>query len=254
MNLIALSAVIIINYFATTGNINGVTPGNISDANSSMLTPAGFTFSVWSVIYLLLIITQVIQLFKILKQNQLYFSIINRTGIFFILSCLLNIGWIFSWHYGEMLLSAFVMLLLFINLYIIYAILYSEKKLNREAGKMLVPFSIYTAWITVAIVSNFAAIAVHTDMLNELHHQFYIAIIFCILIFIYANYMLLVRKDWIFALTIGWALFGLSASQKLYVEYNSAGYLSLILSLIILLVIAVRYIYKYTSGYSRSLR
>ena len=45
---------IVTNYLANALPLNGRSTGDISDAYPSLFTPAGITFSIWGVIYLLL--------------------------------------------------------------------------------------------------------------------------------------------------------------------------------------------------------
>src|SRR5690625_2717161 len=51
-NGVALITMISINYLATTGTFNDQTVGSVSDQYQSLFTPAGYAFSIWSLIYL----------------------------------------------------------------------------------------------------------------------------------------------------------------------------------------------------------
>ena len=50
--LAATLGVIGFNALASMGYVNGVTPGEISDNYPTSITPAGYAFSIWSLIYL----------------------------------------------------------------------------------------------------------------------------------------------------------------------------------------------------------
>ena len=52
-NIVALIVVLTVNALANILPINGMNTGQISDMYPSLFTPAGFTFSIWSVLYLL---------------------------------------------------------------------------------------------------------------------------------------------------------------------------------------------------------
>ena len=54
-NIVALVAVLVVNWLATSLPINGVTPGEISDSVPSLFTPAGYVFSIWGLIYMWLL-------------------------------------------------------------------------------------------------------------------------------------------------------------------------------------------------------
>ncbi|MDZ7650849.1 MAG: hypothetical protein U5K54_28980 [Cytophagales bacterium] len=67
--------------------------GQISDLYPSLFTPAGFTFSVWSLIYLSLIGFSTTQ---VIVKDKPYFK---ELSLWFILSCISNISWILAWHH-----------------------------------------------------------------------------------------------------------------------------------------------------------
>ncbi|TFG24766.1 MAG: tryptophan-rich sensory protein, partial [Promethearchaeota archaeon] len=74
-NVLALIITLIINGLSGTGIFNGKSVGEISDAYPNLFTPAGLTFSIWSVIYAFLIIFVIYQardVFKTEKQNIPY--------------------------------------------------------------------------------------------------------------------------------------------------------------------------------------
>ncbi|MHC8520420.1 hypothetical protein ACPJHQ_03015 [Rossellomorea sp. H39__3] len=54
LNILAFALVIVMNTLAVTLPLNNQSTGEISDRLDIMLTPAGYVFSIWSLIYLLL--------------------------------------------------------------------------------------------------------------------------------------------------------------------------------------------------------
>ena len=66
---LAFFAVISINYLANALPIGGVTTGQASDALPNLFTPAGITFSIWGIIYLLLLGYTVYQ-FNFLQRKR----------------------------------------------------------------------------------------------------------------------------------------------------------------------------------------
>ena len=53
-NFISVIITIAFTYYTQTGEINGKTIGEMSDKYSNLFTPAGYAFSIWGIIYLLL--------------------------------------------------------------------------------------------------------------------------------------------------------------------------------------------------------
>ncbi|GGG42420.1 tryptophan-rich sensory protein [Bizionia arctica] len=155
-NGIALVSTIIINYLSNTGKINNTTIGEVSNQINSLFTPAGYAFSIWGLIYLLLlgfIVYQGRSLFVKIKSNN---DFILKTGWWFVISCIANSAWVFSWLYGYTGLSCiFIFLLLFALLKIV--INNSMEVWDAPFPIILFvwwPFTIYSGWVTVASIAN----------------------------------------------------------------------------------------------------
>lgn len=117
LNLLLFAGMVVINYLANALPLNNKTTGELSDSFPNLFVPAGITFSIWGVIYLLLFIYCIIQ-FTGLNQ-----TVIANIGWFFGITCILNALWIVFWHYGRLQASLIVMVgllisLIDINLYI----------------------------------------------------------------------------------------------------------------------------------------
>lgn len=148
-------AMITVNALANILPINGVDTGQVSDSYGNLFAPSGFTFSIWGLIYLLLAGYTLYQfgLFRD-KKEKMNSVLIEKVGLYFIITSLANIFWIFSWHYMLMGLTLFFMLVILIFLIKIADLLNKEKLNSKEKNFMLVPFSVYFGWITVATIAN----------------------------------------------------------------------------------------------------
>ena len=133
-NIVALVAVLTVNALANILPINGMNTGQISVLYPSLFTPAGFTFSIWSVIYLLLIVFAIGQ-FKI--KEQPYFK---ELSMWFLLSCFANASWILVWHYLLTTASVAVMLLLLYSLTRIFLLLTANQLSKTEWFVIKLPF------------------------------------------------------------------------------------------------------------------
>ncbi|MFZ9982253.1 MAG: hypothetical protein ACO3FI_09505, partial [Cyclobacteriaceae bacterium] len=145
INVVALAAVIYVNYLANALPINGKTTGALSDQYANLFVPAGLTFAIWGLIYLLLIIFVIIQFLPAFNSSA-------TNGYWFALSCLFNISWIVAWHYEQMILSVLIMLGLLITLTIINLGLTQEKQQFLK-----IVFGVYLGWILIATVANTTA-------------------------------------------------------------------------------------------------
>lgn len=142
-NLIALVLVVVINILATIGVFGGFTTREVSYMYKSMITPADYTFSVWSVIYILLAILVFIQM-----KNE---DVKENMSIWFIVSCVLNIAWIFAWQYRSIALSFGLILALLIDLILLMACMKGSNTISSMA------VGLYTGWINVAMLANLGA-------------------------------------------------------------------------------------------------
>lgn len=155
LNLVALAVVLTVNALANILPINGMNTGEISDLYPSLFTPAGFTFSIWSVIYLLLIGFVAVQ-WKFLSNS--YFT---EFSLWFLLSSLANLSWILTWHYLYIYASVLIMLVLLFSLARIFLLLQSVVMTTlTEKIFIKLPFTFYFSWICVATIANFSALLV----------------------------------------------------------------------------------------------
>jgi len=152
---VAYIAMVIVNFLANSLPINNRSTGTISDAYPNLFAPAGLTFSIWGLIYLLLacyVIYQFISFGK--KGTQKKEGLLKKVNILFIATSIANISWIFAWHYDFIGLSVLIMAVLLILLIKITDILRVEKMESLEKLFISTPFSVYFGWITVAAIAN----------------------------------------------------------------------------------------------------
>ena len=159
-NLIAFIAVIVVNMLAVFLPINGVQPQDISDTYANLFAPAGITFSIWSVIYVLLALFALYQLGVFKGKTGYSLDAVLRIGPFFILSSIANIAWIFAWHYDIIPLSLGLMLVILVTLIVSYLRIRKEPLSAKEKWLVLLPFSVYFGWITIATIANVTVLMV----------------------------------------------------------------------------------------------
>jgi hypothetical protein len=138
------------NYLANALPLNNHTTGELSDAYPNLFVPAGITFSIWGVIYVLLAAYCVIQFLTP------YQSVIKKINILFAVTCILNALWIFCWHFEKVLPSLVVMLGLLITLIVL-----NMKVQKLPFGIIKASFGIYLGWICIATIANVTALLVH---------------------------------------------------------------------------------------------
>ncbi len=163
-NIIAFVATVFVNYLSNTGAINGTTIGEISNSSKNLFTPAGYAFSIWGLIYLMLlgfVIYQSRSLFTKVSDDEF----IIKTGWWFVISCVANMMWITFWLYGYM---EFSVLAIFVLLFSLLKIVMQNRMELWDAPISVIaflwwPFVFYSGWVTVASIANVAAYLTSTE-------------------------------------------------------------------------------------------
>ena len=210
VNLLGFLGTVVVNGLANALPINNKTTGELSDQYPNLFVPAGLTFSIWGLIYILLAILAIYSMIIAIKKDTTG-PFINKIGIFFFLSCIANMGWIFAWHYEIVPLSLVIMILLLGFLLVIYTRLGIGKKGPPKEEQYLVhlPFSIYLGWITVATIANVTALLVDANWGGfGLREQFWAVVVIVVGIAITLS-VLFRRQDIYYCLVVDWALLGI---------------------------------------------
>lgn len=239
LNIIALTAVVIVNALANALPINDMTTGEVAALYPNLFTPAGITFSIWSVIYLALAGYCAFPFLSPAHNRALSISWL------FIATCIFNISWIIAWHYLIIELSLLIMLLLLLTLCFIYYRLHQQPAVSqREKWLLYKPFSIYLAWISVATVANTTALLVHYDFNPPTPENWPIAAVIAILWLVYVinrKYM-----DVAFSLVIIWAFVGIIIRRVSEDPLFSPLVISCVLAVILTAWIAMHYRFRST--------
>lgn len=216
INAIFLVATLIINALGATGFFNGLSQKEISDRYITLITPSPSTFSIWSVIYLLLITSMIVMIVK--KDSPYYQRAIDEISVLFRISCILNIAWIIAFSYLQLELST-VFILGFV---IILSIINLRLKKIQKSKRILLPltFGLYTGWLFIATVVNFSATLVKLEwqgfgMGDELW-----AIITLVIAIILVFFVNTSNKNAVFPLPIAWAYLGINQFLKAPEGFN----------------------------------
>jgi hypothetical protein len=149
LNLLAFIAMLAMNYLANALPINGKTTGQLSDLYPNLFTPAGITFSIWGLIYFLVLVFVMVQL---MTGNQ---KLVASIGWAFVISSVFNALWILAWHYERTGLSVLIMLGLLASLVFI-----NQQLSGMPFSITKLAFGIYLGWICIATIANVTALLV----------------------------------------------------------------------------------------------
>ncbi|NLK72835.1 MAG: tryptophan-rich sensory protein [Clostridiales bacterium] len=151
---VSFVAMIVVNVLANSLPINNITTREVSDLYANLFAPAPLTYAIWGLIYLLLALYTLYQM-GLFHGNQVFNSdLVRYINILFSTSSVLNIIWIFLWHYQIIPASLIIMIIILICLAFINREFKLEQLTSREKLFIRLPFSIYFGWITVATIAN----------------------------------------------------------------------------------------------------
>jgi hypothetical protein len=211
------AGVIAVNALANILPINGYNTGQVSAFYPNAFVPAGFTFSIWGIIYLLLFSYTIGFTYYTLKQEQSpkAFAFIERINIYFLLTCVFNMSWILAWHYLQIELSVVIMLLFLITLIQLFLKSTTMANALTTTQKFILqtPFIVYLGWISVATIANFTALLVAYKWIPLSIAPAYWSAAMILIAILLAVLMLKKFQAIAFALVVAWALWGIKANQ-----------------------------------------
>ena len=206
LNLLTLVLTLVVNSLANILPLNGMNTGQISDSLPSLFTPAGYVFSIWSIIYIGLIAFGIYQALPSQRNNPR----IERMGWWFVIANLFNSAWIFAWHYLQFGLSVVLMLGLLVSLLVIYERIGRRAASRVETWTVNVPFSIYLGWITVATVANIASLLISLGW-NGFGIPAVLTVVMIGVATLLGMLMILLKREIAYPLVLIWAFAGIAA-------------------------------------------
>eukprot|EP01125_Pyxidicula_operculata_P021348 TRINITY_DN8176_c0_g1_i1.p1 TRINITY_DN8176_c0_g1~~TRINITY_DN8176_c0_g1_i1.p1 ORF type:complete len:317 (-),score=16.10 TRINITY_DN8176_c0_g1_i1:62-1012(-) len=241
--VIMISLNVIANVYPFNGNPNNV----ISAKYPTSFTPAGYAFSIWSLIFLAM---GAFNIYQVLPRNRKSDGFVSKISIALIINQLVNGTWNIAFAYEVLPLSLVMMFTILITLIFIYvrleigknlgatslyfcSLCSKEKKQGVYEAQHTVkeslidfwclqfPFSIYLGWISVATIANFAVLLV-SEGYNSWSEGWSI-LMQCVAV-ILAGLMLLFHLDVSYSSIISWALVAIGVGQSDKPIVSTAGY------------------------------
>lgn len=138
-----------LNALAGAGVLFDAQTGAISDAHPTGLTPAGWAFSIWSVIFVGALVFAAWQAMPD-RRGKRY----DRLGAPFVAANVLNGVWQIPWTLERFGLSALVIVGILASLVWLYVRLDAMGLRGAERWALGIPVSLFLAWLTVATPLN----------------------------------------------------------------------------------------------------
>lgn len=200
--LLAVVLLIVLNFLSSSIPFGGQTVAEVSAKYPSLITPAGYAFGIWGLIYFTLAIFAVFQLDK--GKNLRMFRMIFP---YFLLNVISNVLWLVAFQHELIGISVLIMAVTLGSLIVIFKYFYRLKRALSTTHRYFfqVPFSLYFGWISVASIVNVAAFlnSLNIGFLNAYEATF--GVIMLAVGAILALFILLRRNDYIYLGAVAWA-------------------------------------------------
>jgi hypothetical protein len=252
LNLLSVIILIAWNGYANTGNFNGKNVGELSAEYGNLFTPASYAFSIWGLIFLMLLafgVYGVVLAFakaESIKQPDYRTDFVKTTAPWFLIANILCTVWVAFWLEEMILTSVFCMLGILVSLLI------CVRKLDMEIWDAPIktiafvwwPLCLYTGWISVATIANLSAY-LNSAFEIAMVTQFYVTIMMLVVAFIINAAMVYYRNMREYALVGVWALVAIFMRYKDSTDsvdgmpFTTIGYVALTLSIILAIIITI---------------
>lgn len=212
---------LIVNYASATGWIFPKTQAEVSAFYPNLVQPAPFTFSIWLVIYTLMLLPLISEYVPLLDEDTraLYK---NRIRLFHWLWMIVNIGWNVAWSYEQLTVAMLCIIAYGFILALITDKVSKIEHKNRTFLCLTCPFSVHFGWVLVAMVANLTTLLVSVGLDGIGTTGAMWAIIALIAALAMAMFFYRSQGTLIVVLPVLWALIGVIAQQSPTSQYTYA--------------------------------
>ena len=242
-------ALIVMNYLSNTGIFGGQTNGDVSNKYHTLITPAGYAFSIWGLIFLGLLAFAIYQALPAQRSNPRF----RTVGWWVVLNGFCNAIWSPLFNNERIGLALVVILVMLFSLVIIEQRLLADPRAPlvttdpdatlselpaspMETWLARIPFSIYFGWLTVATMLNVTVYLKATDFnlmgLNEQTWAIAVLVVGLVIGAILFNRFRSVAYILVFA----WAYAAIAAEQTGYRQIQLAATTGAIIAVVLAII------------------
>lgn len=246
--LVAFIGMLIVNGLAgSTTILGGQTTANVSNTYENLFTPAGLTFSIWSVIYLLLI-GFCAYVWGLGRTKKLVLKVKELESVtkLMIINFLANMSWILAWQYEILWLSVILIAIILVTLALATRKLRGLSLSLKEYALVRLPISVYFGWISIAIVANVATFLVSIQWNGWGVAESVWTTLVLIVAALIGLIIALRNNDAAYLVVFIWAFFGILL-RHLSPEGLDGQYQDIIITLTVLLAVLVSQVVSFAS-------
>lgn len=224
-NILALVFALVANFLTGAQILDLPAIGDISDKYATYLTPAGYAFSIWTPIYVLLVVFAIYQA-RDIREPRDDNDVPQRLGPLFVIASICNGLWTFVFVNEWVGLSVVILLVLTASL---YASLWrlgigAARPTIKDFLMVGLPLMLYTGWVTAASIVNVATYLESKDVTVSP-----LAAIVVIVVLTVALLALLLRRNLREVLiSCAWALIAIAVRQLQESQSTSVAVVALV--------------------------
>jgi len=221
LNLVFYILNTVITFVSITGAF-GKTNSELSEKYQTLVTPDGYAFSIWGLIFTAEGIFCLVQLFYAPVRDSDILS--QGVSFWWIASCVAQCAWTFAFAQEVIWLACIFMACIWIALGMILYNTFSMKYSTTEFWSSVAPFQLHFGWITAALVVNIDVLIIKSIgcykgnytqgcSMDDVATQIGAAVVFLAIIFAFGLYMsgVLSRPNSISTGVLSWAVIAVNS-------------------------------------------
>lgn len=217
LNVIAYVANLVVTYGVGVLGLGGLaTNAELSEKYQTLVTPAGYAFAIWGLIFIAQFIFAIVQLLPSYRGAPL---VAKAIGYDYIGVCVSQIVWTLAFSYEVIWLSFLAMLSI---LYFLLSIVNDQYKLQddapiRDYWLLKFPFSIHCGWIIAATFVNLAVLLVDNGVSAGIQYFVALGVLVALIAFSCFSISFPDRPEYVIPAVLAWASVS-SRKQSGYIE------------------------------------
>lgn len=221
ISLVLFVLTIVLNYMSSSGLLFKYSQKEISDTYANLLAPAGFTFSIWGLIYIGMLVSYLFPIFVEMRNRDESFYL-NKVTPYFILWTLFNIAWTVAWNSDLIVISLVSIILYSVSLVKLLSIIHRNREFAHKYRWMIsFPIGLHTGWLIFASFTNVMVLMVKSGFNPFGTFGVILTVVFMVLAIVCV--LLLYRRFDNFCVTLPaiWALFGIFFKHRPISDFNN---------------------------------
>ncbi|TVZ52529.1 tryptophan-rich sensory protein [Dokdonia sp. Hel_I_53] len=238
VNFISVLLVLLVNGLSQAQRWNNTTIGEQSDKYENLFTPAGYAFSIWGLIFLMLVGYAIFQIRRAFFSNKKS-PFIEQTGWWFAIANFLNAAWVVAFTYEYIGLSVIIMLGILCSLLLV---VWRTNMERWDAPIAIIafvwwPVCIYAGWIAVATIANFSAFFASIGWTGTEFNEIVWTMVLITVAVLINVLMVWLRNMREFAAVAIWALVAIFIRHQ--EQYESIAYYALSSAIILFIIVSI---------------